>query len=179
MSENSGQTEDRSSLEASSTQSRDGVSEANPNVGEPGETLPSEFLDNLPPEIRETMPPEVREFFSGGNLRAISASLSMTQSGRIDPVSSKITEQHITDIIDINRKELDYEDRQAERDYQERKEEGRIFAGLAVLGVIAICGICALAAWQVPDFLPEVVTGSVGTGAGLLGGYGIGRSRQR
>lgn len=179
MSTNPEQTEEQQQPQPPAAQSPDSESSGGKNANVPGEILPAEFLGNLPPEIRETMPPEVREFFSGGNLRAVSASLSMTQSGRVDPISSKITEQHITDIISINRTELDYEDRQANRDYNERKEEGRIFAGLAVLGVIAVCGICALAAWKVPDFLPEIVTGSIGTGAGLIGGYGIGRSRQR
>ena len=141
--------------------------------------LPPEFFDSLPQELRDNLPPEFTALLRSGNVRAISASLSMTQGGRFDPVASRITEHHITEIIDINRRELEYEDRQSDRDFQSNKEEGRIFAGLAVLGVFAVLGICALAAWQVPALLPQIVTGTIGAAAGLMGGYGIGRARVR
>lgn len=157
----------------------DDATEQDEHVSVPDEVLTEHVLENLPPNLRDPIRRFLQEHGSRGNLTAVSTSLSMTQSGQFDPVSSKITEQHITDVIAINRAELDYDDRQSERDHRERKEEGRIFAGLTVLGVIAVCSICALAAWQVPEILPEIVTGSIGIGAGLVGGYGIGISRQR
>ena len=130
--------------------------------------------------MRQDVPSQIQELLSGGGeFRAISTRLSMTQGGPVSPIASQITSQHITGVIDLQRRELENEDRQSERDFQANQEEGRIFAGLAVLGVVAVLGICALAAWQVPAYLPEIVTGSIGTAAGLIGGYGIGRSRSR
>lgn len=139
------------------------------------------FFDGLPDEIRQDIPPDIQELLrtGGGELRAVAARLHMTQEGSFNPVAAQVTEQHITGVIDLQRRELENEDRQAERDFQANREEGRIFAGLAVLGVVAVLSICALAAWQVPEYLPEIVTGSIGTAAGLIGGYGIGRSRGR
>ena len=153
----------------------------NEDVAGPNIQLLRDFFDGLPEEMRQDMPPQIQELLKagGGELRAISARLSMTQGGPFNPVASQITGQHITGVIDLQRRELENEDRQSERDFQAGKEEGRIFAGLAVLGVVAVLGICALAAWQVPEYLPEIVTGSIGTAAGLIGGYGIGRSRSR
>ena len=140
-----------------------------------------EFFDRLPEEMQQEVPPQIQDLLKAGagELRGFSARLSMTQGGQFDPVASQITGNHIAGIIDLQRRELENEDRQSERDFQAGKEEGRIFAGLAVLGVLAVLGICALAAWQVPEYLPEIVTGSIGTAAGLIGGYGIGRSRSR
>lgn len=139
------------------------------------------FFDGLPEEMRQDIPPQIQELLKagGGELTAISAHLSMTQGGPFNAVVSQITGQHIAGVIDLQRRELENEDRQSERDFQASKEEGRIFAGLAVLGVVAVLGICALAAWKVPEYLPEIVTGSIGTAAGLIGGYGIRRSRSR
>ena len=149
---------------------------AGPNI-----QLLRDFFDGLPEEMRQDIPPQIQELLrtGGGELRAVSTRLSMTQGGSFNPVAARITGQHITGVIDLQRRELENEDRQAEREFQANKEEGRIFAGLAVLGVVAVLGICALAAWQVPEYLPEIVTGSIGTAAGLIGGYGIGRSRGR
>ena len=161
--------------------SEEAPSANNEDADGPNIQLLRDFFDGLPEEMRQDIPPQIQNLLKagGGELRAISARLSMTQGGAYNPVASQITGQHITGVIDLQRRELENEDRQSERDFQAGKEEGRIFAGLAVLGVVAILGICALAAWQVPTYLPQIVTGSIGTAAGLIGGYGIGRSRSR
>ena len=156
-------------------------SAGNEDAAGPNIQLLQDFFDSLPEEMRQNIPPPIQELLRAGRgeLRAVSARLSMTQGGPFNPVAAQITGQHITGVIDLQGRELENEDRQSDRDFQANREEGRIFAGLAVLGVVAVLGICALAAWQVPAYLPQIVTGSIGTAAGLIGGYGIGRSRGR
>ena len=162
----------------------DGNNELAPEGGQveaTGFRLPAELVELLPQELLDSMPQEIRDSLRSGNIemRGVSASLSMRQEGRFDVIGSQITGQHITDVIAIQREELNYTDRQSERETNERKEEWRIFAALAAFGILITFGICALASWRVPEFLPQIVTGSIGTGAGLLGGYGIGLSRRR
>ena len=122
----------------------------------------------VPPEILEGLPKEQRVKIE----RYFSA--SMMAVGSIgNPILQKLTPEHISDLIALSSKEV-------ETEHEDKKDTRRILAvlGFAVLAA-AVGFACLLAVKQNNDLLIEVIKlGAIAVG-GILGGYGIGRTRGR
>lgn len=91
--------------------------------------------------------------------------------GSVNPIAQKITPEHISGLIELAAKDNDNE-------LADRRDTRRIFAGVGIVGLLAIVGFASLlAVKQNNDLLIEVIKlGGIGVGA-FLGGYGIGRAR--
>lgn len=80
--------------------------------------------------------------------------------------------------LDLDRHELDILNEDSKRDHQRRTQEIKVVAFLAVAVLIAILVMCGLIAWRAPDKILEIVIPTITALGGLLGGYGIGRTRR-
>lgn len=122
-----------------------------------------EILDNLSDSQREGV---TRFFGSGMEMSVVSG----------NPFASKITESHMTDMISLASKELDY-------DYSDRQRT-RIFWGLfgGFVLTLLIAFAVFLAVQDMSDLLTDLVKGGViflsGVVGGLGGGYGLARARR-
>lgn len=129
--------------------------------------VPSEFLSNLPPELQAGLPEEIRAQLAGRNggsvFQAFSASMSMTLGNLVNPIASRVTSQHITDIIGITRREIDLE-------YNDRKRNRTVWAATTVIVALCITAIAIVLTYNgLLDFLLEIlklvvpIAGSVGS----------------
>ena len=147
--------------------------------------LPVEFVDNLPEEILEGLPVEIREEMRrrrGGMVARTSitsTSMSMMLGNMINPITSLLNSQHITDIIGITSREADYADRQSEREYADRKHSRNLGVALAASIIVALTTVVIVLIFQgVLDFLREmamlVIPALGGIGVGVVIGFRIG-----
>lgn len=130
--------------------------------------VPSDFLSNLPPELQANLPEEIRAQLAnragGSVLQAFSASMSMTLGSIVNPIASRVTSQHITDLIGITRREVDLE-------YSDRKHNRIVWATIIVIGVLCITAIAIVLIYNgLLDFLLEALR----LVAPIIGGVGIG-----
>lgn len=116
----------------------------------------------VPQEVLEAIPKEDR-----GKVEQFMA----MAVGSVNPIAQKITPEHISGLIELAAKDNDNE-------LADRRDTRRIFAGVGIVGLLAIVGFASLlAVKQNNDLLIEVIKlGGIGVGA-FLGGYGIGRAR--
>ena len=155
--------------------------------------VPAEFVERLPPDVLATLPQEVQANLhrSGGDLITHTSvtSMSMMLGSMVNPIASRVTEQHITDIIGITSREADYTDRQSEREYADRKHSRNVGAILIGSVIVALTAIIMVLIFQgVLDFLREmamlIIPALGGIGFGIIIGLRIGiryansRSRQ-
>ena len=145
--------------------------------------LPAEFVENLPPELLEGLPPEVRaNLTTGGRLETHTSitSTSMMWLGRVvNPVADKVTEQHITDIIQISGREADYADRQSEREYSDRKHARNLATVLVAMVILALTAVAIILIYQdLLDFLERmsliIIPALGGVGIGIAIGFRMG-----
>lgn len=140
-----------------------------------------------PADITLTAPSSPDEATSESNTEA--ADLAGNQIGQIvlqafSRLFQTTNEETIIDAelahkaLDLDRHELDLINEEAKRDHQRKMQEIKIIASLAVAVLIAILFICGLVAWRAPDKLLEIVIPTITAIGGLLGGYGIGRTRR-
>lgn len=96
--------------------------------------VPSDFLSSLPPEFQASLPEEIRAQLAdraGGSVfRAVSASMSMTLGNIVNPIASRVTPQHITDLIGITRREV-------ELGYSDKRHNRIVWA--TTIAILAIC----------------------------------------
>lgn len=84
----------------------------------------------------------------------------------VNPVASRITAQHITDIISIT-------GRQSEREHDDRKESRRLSFVLIIVAILAVVGIVVfLTIYKEGGLLGYILSGIGGLIAGAFGGYG-------
>lgn len=150
---------------------------ATPDTGNDGDAdgdlvpVPSNFLSNLPPEVQEGLPEEIKAQLAdraGGSMfHAVSASMSMTLGNIVNPIASRVTSQHITDLIGITRREVDLE-------YADRKHNRTVWAATAVIVALCITAIAIVLTYNgLLDFLLEALKLVVPI-AGSIGGVIIG-----
>lgn len=136
--------------------------------------LPAEFVASLPPEILESLPPDIQANLAAGSRMETHTSItlmSMMMGRIVNPIADKVTEQHITDIIDITSREIDYANRQSERGYSDQRHARNWSGVLAVIIILALTAIAAILIFQgLLDFLREMAMLIIP----LLGGIGIG-----
>ena len=128
--------------------------------GGPEETpIPPEILENLPPEDRE----RVSRFFGA----------TMTMGGIMNPIASKVTPQHITDMIALSGRESDH-------DFEDRKHSRLTLTLFAVFGIIALLVLIIVLAFQgMTELLFEIIKVIVIGAGGFSGGYGYSFFRRR
>ena len=134
--------------------------------------IPAELIANLPPEILATFPPEIQAQLrrdaaeSGVVMQHFSASTSMSMmlGSIVNPVAAQVNSQHITDIIGITGRELDYE-------YSDRKQ-ARIILG--ILAGIVICGVFAVALVLIFQGILDFLLESLKLIVPIIGGIGVG-----
>jgi hypothetical protein len=116
----------------------------------------------VPPELMKQIPPEAQQ-----QIRQMIAMFGQV-SGPVHPLAKKLTEGHITKIIDNIEKDED-------RRFQEGRDVRKM--GLTIFFAILIVLASLMVFFTVmnrTDILIPLVSALVGFG----GGYGIGRSRQ-
>jgi len=131
----------------------DGLAPPDPD-GESNEGIP-EPLENLPEQIQQVM---------------------AYQGPASNPILSKVNEQHISEAIEFAKTTEEHHFQLAKRE-QDTERSNRWF-GLAAFLVAATLLIALV--WLLkdkPDVLLPTLSGIAGLLAGLLGGYGWGRSR--
>ena len=121
--------------------------------------IPPEILENLPPEERE----RVSRFFGA----------TMTMGGMMNPIASKVTSQHIADMIALSGRESDH-------DFEDRKHSRLTITLFAVFSIIAMLVLITVLAFQgMTDLLFEIIKViAIGAG-GFSGGYGYSSFRRR
>ena len=140
--------------------------------------VPFDFLSNLPPELQASLPAEIRAQLAnraeadGSVFHAFSASMSMTLGNIVNPIASRVTSQHITDLIGITRREVDLE-------YSDRRHNRIVWAAIIVTGVLCITAIAIVLIYNgLLDFLLETLKLVVpiigGVGLGVAIGFRIG-----
>ena len=136
--------------------------------------LPAEFVESLPAELLANLPSDVRaNLDAGGRMETHTSitSMSMMMGRIVNPIADKVTERHITDIIDIAGREVDYADRQSERGYSDQKHARNWSGALAVIIVLAVTANTIILIYQgLLDFLREMAMLIIP----VLGGVGIG-----
>ena len=145
--------------------------------------VPSDFLSNLPPELQASLPEEIRAQLAnragGSVLQAFSASMSMTLGSIVNPIASRVTSQHITDLIGITSREADYADRQSEREYSDRKHTRNWAGALIGMIILAVTAVVVILVFQgILDFLRDmamlIIPAIGGVGIGVVIGFRIG-----
>ncbi len=125
--------------------------ELQPNVED--NIIPEGVLDALPAEERGRVAAIIKQTMISG---------MMTRS---NPISDKITSEHITDLISKS-------DEQDKRDRKERKEEKLYNLVLIILGLLFI-GFLVVYLTDNQDLLIKVIIALIS----FVGGFGIGKSR--
>ncbi len=164
------------------------MSESNTSNTEPDES--SQSLANSKsserPEIRDPhkspKDQKVQEAIRkmGGEpekLKEVTEFMMMMGSGPFpNPLHQKMTDVHISKILEITSEHDEREFKLLQRDH-DRKDTNRWFS-LAVLVIIliAVLVVCILFK-EKPEVLIPILTGILGFGAGALGGYGYGKSK--
>ncbi len=148
---------DEGSTDKPHTVSSDGLNEENPSQP----TMSSaEALEHLPPSQREPV-----EQFMG---TAMSMSMGMSH-----PIASKVTPEHITDIIASSNREIDHE-------YSDRRHSRItlvLFGGFLIVALVI--RIISLAFLGMKDLLIEIFKYLGPFIGGLGGGYGFYAFRNR
>lgn len=92
--------------------------------------VPYDFLSNLPAELQASLPEEIQAQLAnragGGVFHAVSASMSMTLGNIVNPIASRVTSQHITDLISITRREVNLE-------YSDRRHNRTVWAAITAI----------------------------------------------
>ncbi len=125
------------------------------------ERLPPDALSSLPPDVRSRLESQIRsrttQIFSA-------TSLSMAPGRTVNPVTSQIGPQHITEIINQRGRSSDQE--------HNFKKWLLVFAGFIVLVLSGI--IVFMTINERPDLVREIISGFGGLLIGLVGGIGSG-----
>jgi hypothetical protein len=119
--------------------------------------MPKTEVTNTEPEVvNDSKPIADKQMFE-----MVMASLETT-----DSVNSKITENHISQILKQREKVIDYVHKDKSLD---RFDSKFYFIATIISTFILFAGIAKFA----PEYLSEVISGLLGVIAGLGGGYGI------
>ncbi len=138
--------------------------------------------DQMPAPDKEVAPLQsAMEKLSKNNPRGVMEMFSMMGVGPMaNPLHSKMTESHITQVLDLatkhDEREYDLNKNEQEYDAAESKSARRyIFATFLV--IVALIVIILALFRNNPNVLVPILTGAGGLIAGSVGGYGYGRSR--
>lgn len=139
--------------------------EERPSDGD-GKAAPGQVV--VPAQLLEKLPPETRE--------QIESFLAMsTYAGPMpNPIASKITDEHITQLIDLQSKELDHRGTESGRRYEDRDKQRQWLLRLAIVAVAGfLVLVLSLAFAGHSDLVIELVKAAVIFAGGSGAGYGI------
>jgi len=139
---------------------------ASDKVNVPNEATVPDQLDGLPNE----MPAEVRSVF-----RQSMSFMGMMTGSRESSIVKKITEEHIDKMLDNDKAEMEFEDKEKERNHKD-KAQNRLLIMMIVV-IMAVLAAFVLFFYRddadtVLKIIVPVITFLTGAVGGYFGGYG-------
>lgn len=142
--------------------------------GTPDKVSPSTEEDNLvtKPDIEQVIPEDVLEKLplkDRNTIRRIFASTTMYSGSFPNPVLSKVTSEHISEVIKVS-------DKDSDREHEDRQRTRRYTFWIFLTSIIALLGIIVFAVIMgSKDIIVPIISGLGGLGAG----YGLGKRSKR